>query len=140
MPPHIELTGLPRLLEALQSNDWASNDFPDDAAESDGLDFNLDGEGALGGVGFGAEAAELEMEMFGMKRAIYGLEEEEEEGRDEDGFEDSKGRDERKKMNKEDEDEEEEDEVEKLEALMLRMQAVRGKHLMSIMWMNSLLT
>jgi hypothetical protein len=65
-------------------------------------------------MGFGAEAAELEMEMFGMKRAIYGMGEEDEEraGEEEVGGE---------------EDRDEEDEVEKLEALMLRMQAVRGE-------------
>jgi hypothetical protein len=67
-------------------------------------------------MGFGAEAAELEMEMFGMKRAIYG------EGNED---EDEKGEGEAKDVR--DVEEDEEDEVEKLEALMLRMQAVRGK-------------
>jgi hypothetical protein len=65
-------------------------------------------------MGFGAEAAELEMEMFGMKRAIYRRGEEDEERAGEEGV----GRE---------EDGDEEDEVEKLEALMLRMQAVRGE-------------
>lgn len=65
-------------------------------------------------MGFGAEAAELEMEMFGMKRAIYGGVQEDEERAGEEGV----GRE---------EDEDEDDKVEKLEALMLRMQAVRGK-------------
>jgi len=69
-------------------------------------------------MGFGTETAELEMEMFGMKRAIYG----EGEG-DED--EDEEGEGEAKDAR--DREEDEEDEVEKLEALMLRMQAVRGK-------------
>jgi hypothetical protein len=64
-------------------------------------------------MGFGAEAAELEMEMFGMKRAIY-------EAGDEDGERDGEGL-------KRENDEDQEDEVEKLEALMLRMQAVRGE-------------
>jgi hypothetical protein len=53
------------------------------------------------------------MEMFGMRRAIYG-DEGEKEG--EDG-----------KLGGEGEMENEEDEVEKLEAMMLRMQAVRGE-------------
>jgi hypothetical protein len=68
-------------------------------------------------TGFGAEAAELEMEMFGMKRAIYGL-----RGDGEDQIVDGK-LDDRGEGNGE---EDEEHEVEKLEALMLRMQAVRG--------------
>ncbi len=65
-------------------------------------------------MGFGAEAAELEMEMFGMKRAIYGAADKDE---DEDG----------EKNEAKEENEDEEDEVDKLEALMLRMQAVKGK-------------
>lgn len=69
-------------------------------------------------TGFGAEAAELEMEMFGMKRAIYGLRSDSED-------QTVGGKlDDREKGNRE---EDEEDEVEKLEALMLRMQAVRGE-------------
>jgi hypothetical protein len=101
-----ELTGIARLKEALEANDWASNE--DDFGVDDFDD--LEDEESMG---FGAEAAELEMEMFGMKRAIYGTREndEDEDGEKEGGNKDDKG---------------EEDEVEKLEALMLRMQAVRG--------------
>lgn len=101
---YAELQGIARLREALEAHDWASND--DD-------DFGLDDFGDFEdeeSMGFGAEAAELEMEMFGMKRAIY-------EAGDEDG--DGNGGE---KLPREDEEEE----VEKLEALMLRMQAVRG--------------
>jgi hypothetical protein len=103
----IELTGIARLKEALEANDWASNE--DDFGVDDFDD--LEDEESMG---FGAEAAELEMEMFGMKRAIYrtGEDDEDEDGEKEGGSKD---------------DEDEEDEVEKLEALMLRMQAVRGK-------------
>jgi hypothetical protein len=96
-----ELTGISRLREALEANDWASND--DDTPVTDNF-----GDDA----GFGAEAAELEKEMLGMRRAIYGRGDNEENNRDE-------ARDESEKEN-------EEDEVEKLEAVMLRMQAVRG--------------
>jgi hypothetical protein len=73
-------------------------------------------------MGFGVEAAELEMEMFGIKRAIYeaGEEDEQVEGEGRDGRE---------------EDGDEEDEVEKLEALMLRMQAVRGEFC-SLSWQS----
>jgi hypothetical protein len=103
----IELTGIARLKEALEANDWAANED----------DFGVDDFGDLedeDDMGFGAEAAELEMEMFGMKRAIYGVGE---EGEDDDGEKEDRKKDE----------EDEEDEVEKLEALMLRMQAVRGE-------------
>ncbi len=92
--------------EALEANDWASNE--DDFGVDDFDD--LEDEESMG---FGVEAAELEMEMFGMKRAIY---EAGEEVGDKDG------------ENGERKEEDEEDEVEKLEALMLRMQAVRGKY------------
>lgn len=108
---NVELTGIARLKEALEANDWASNED----------DFGIDDFGDLEdeeSMGFGAEAAELEMEMFGMKRAIYGIGEEDDE--DEGG----KKKDEIKDEIKDEEDEE--GEVEKLEALMLRMQAVRG--------------
>jgi len=104
----IELTGIARLKEALEANDWASIED----------DFGIDDFGDLEdeeSMGFGAEAAELEMEMFGMKRAIYGIGKE-----DEDRAGKGVGRG-------EDEEEDEEDEVEKLEALMLRMQVVRGE-------------
>lgn len=105
---HTELQGIARLKEVLETNDWAANDEDDD--------FGLDDFGDLEdeeSMGFGAEAAELEMEMFGMKRAIY-------EAGDEDGDQDGE-----EELRVED-DEDQRDEVEKLEALMLRMQAVRG--------------
>jgi Alpha and gamma adaptin binding protein p34 len=105
---YAELQGIARLKEALEANDWAAIDDEDD--------FGLDDFGDLedeDDMGFGAEAAELEMEMFGMKRAIY-------EAGGKDGDEDGKGRE-------REDDEDQEDEVEKLEALMLRMQAVRGE-------------
>lgn len=98
--------------EALEANDWASNED----------DFGIDDFGDLEdeeSMGFGAEAAELEMEMFGMKRAIYGIGEEDEERAGEEGVGREEGGD-------------EEDEVEKLEALMLRMQAVRGEFASSV--------
>ena len=57
--------GIERLREALETNDWESNEL----GEAVGLeDFDDGGEGS---IGFGIEAAEMEMEMFGMKQAIY---------------------------------------------------------------------
>jgi hypothetical protein len=106
---YAELQGIARLKEALEANDWAADDEDDD--------FGLDDFGDLEdeeGMGFGAEAAELEMEMFGMKRAIYEAGEEHGDGDDENRLREEEGDD-------------QEDEVEKLEALMLRMQVVRGE-------------
>ncbi|KAF7871959.1 uncharacterized protein EAF02_009064 [Botrytis sinoallii] len=93
--------GLERLKEALEANEWEGGD--DDGEGLDLGDFEDDGDDNKS-IGFGIEAAELEMEMFGMKQAIYGESSE--------------------KTNPE-EEVENEDGVEQLEALMLRMQAVK---------------
>jgi hypothetical protein len=88
-----------RLREALESNDWNTDDA--DLDDFDGIvdDFGEDDEGSLG---FGVDPQEMEGEMKGMKQAIYGAGTgvEEEEDHDE--------------------------EVEKLQAMMMKMQAVRG--------------
>lgn len=96
--------GIERLREALEANDWESNELGEGISPED---FGDEDEGAgEGSIGFGIEAAEMEMEMFGMKQAIYGGGNEEEN-----------------------DDEEDQDEgVEQLQAMMLRMQAVRGKY------------
>jgi hypothetical protein len=60
-------------------------------------------------TGFGAEAAELEREFMGLKMAIYGG------GLGEDGDDEDGGI-----------GEDQEFQVEQLEAMMLRMQAVKG--------------
>jgi len=113
----IEPTGIERLREALEANDWEAPD-PLDSADLD--DFDMDDESDIdGSIGFGIPRAELEEDMFGMQRAIYaGMasaadEEEEEEEEEEDGG---------------GEGDADEEEVEKLQTLMLRMQAVRGKY------------
>lgn len=95
--------GKVRLKEALEANDWAGVD-PEDDFDLDTFD---DGEGS---TGFSMEATELEMEMFGMKNAIRGTEEDEDED----------------EAKKEPANETEED-VEQLESMMMRLQAVRGK-------------
>lgn len=95
--------GIERLKEALEANDWdGGNDLGDDF----GLDDLSRDDDDDKSVGFGLEAAEMEMEMFGMKQAITG---------------ESSG------IAGVDDDPDQEDEVDQLEALMLRMQAVRGK-------------
>ncbi|PQE15574.1 putative small nuclear ribonucleo SM D3 protein [Rutstroemia sp. NJR-2017a BBW] len=96
-----EPMGIERLKEALEANDWdGGNDLGDDLGLDD-IDGDDDDEKS---VGFGLEAAEMEMEMFGMKQAIAG---------EPSGSGDV------------DEDADQADEVDQLEALMLRMQAVR---------------
>lgn len=73
-------------------------------------DFEGDDDDENGSLGFDLgpeDRTEMEMEMFGMKRAIY-------EGVDGEGEEEEGG-------------EEQDDEVEKLQAMMLKMQAVRGE-------------
>jgi hypothetical protein len=97
--------GLERLKEALEANDWEGGD---DLGEGITLeDLDEDDEEAEGNIGFGIDASEMEEEMVGMKRAIYagvlGMEEEDENEADQD------------------------EEVEKLQAMMLKMQTVRGK-------------
>jgi hypothetical protein len=96
--------GLERLKEALEANDWEGGD---DLGEDITLeDLDQDEEEAEGSIGFGIDASEMEEEMAGMKRAIYGGDH---------GMEGDE--------NEVDQDEE----VEKLQAMMLKMQAVRGK-------------
>ncbi|KAG0648660.1 Small nuclear ribonucleoprotein Sm D3 [Hyphodiscus hymeniophilus] len=95
-----EPTGLGRLKEALESNDWEGDD---ESGEVDLEDFDEEDDEAEGSKGFGIDAEEMEMEMAGMKRAIYGggLDLEEDEN-----------------------DDDQDDEVEKLQTMMLKMQAV----------------
>jgi hypothetical protein len=98
--------GLERLKEALEANDWDGGDDFEGEIDLDDLDGDEDdGEGS---VGFEIDPAEMEAEMAGMKQAIYGG------GLDKEDENDNEGEDE---------------EVEKLQAMMLKMQAVRGKWL-----------
>ena len=103
-----EPMGVERLKEALEANDWeGDNDLaeglnPEDFDIDD--DFGSEGEGS---TGFGIEATEMEMEMFGMKQAIYG------------GALNETGENEQET--------EPDQEVEKLQSMMLKMQAVKGR-------------
>jgi hypothetical protein len=104
---------MPRIKEVLETHDWSMTgssglDGEDDLDSEDGLDDQLLGMGSS--RGFGNEVHELEREMFGLRMAIErgggdGDEEEEEDGHDE-------GDDEL--------------DVETMEALMMRMQAIKG--------------
>jgi hypothetical protein len=99
----VEPMGIERLKEALEANDWDGGDDLGGDLGLAGIEGDDDDDKS---VGFGLEAAEMEMEMFGMKQAIAG---------------------EPSGSGEADEDADQADEVDQLEALMLRMQAVRGK-------------
>ena len=92
----VEPVGIERMKEALEANDWEAGDNLDSDLQNleEGDDEN---EGSLG---FGIDPTEMEAEMAGMKQAIYGGSNLEEDG---------------------------DEEVEKLQEMILRMQAVRGK-------------
>jgi hypothetical protein len=98
----LEYEGMPRIKEVLETHDWTpSGDTLDPDAEAE-LDFDDEEFGAT--AGFDNEVHELEREMFGLRMAI------ERGGGDGD----------------EDEHEHGEVEVESMEALMMRMKAIRG--------------
>lgn len=61
-----EKTGIPRLLEALEANEWDSGEA---GADADALSDELGLED-----GFGAEAAQMEREMTELKMAVQGKE------------------------------------------------------------------
>ena len=80
--------GVKRVEEALKANEWDSGD----------LDFELGNEEGDGfGESFDAEELEMNMELFGMKAAVHGVEEDEDEAQ-----------------------------VEELESMMKKMVAVKG--------------
>jgi hypothetical protein len=99
---YIEPQGLARLKEALEANDWGGGG----GEEEDELHVSdLEGSDEEGSLDFGISIDEMKDEMAGMKQAIYGG-----------------GAGERS----DEIDPEQDKEVEKLQAMMLKMQAVRG--------------
>lgn len=98
----LELSGLARLREALETNDW-------EGVDGEGLEVGEEEE-----EGFEAEAAEVEREMLEMRMAVYGAGE---------GLEDERGE---AGVEGEEEDEGQDIQVEELESMMLKMQAIRG--------------
>lgn len=103
-----EKVGMARLREALEAHEWESPGEGDDFEGLDDLGFGDDAS-----LGFGEEAMEAQMEMWGMQSSVRG-EREEEEGKVEkpdDG--EQEGRDEIGDRD-----------VQELETMMLRMQAV----------------
>ncbi|EPS29002.1 hypothetical protein PDE_03948 [Penicillium oxalicum 114-2] len=115
-----EYEGMPRIKEVLETHDWST---PSDMNDLDDADFDFDDEndleeellgfGRRGPTsGFGQEVQELEREMMGLRMAIErgggdGISDDEEPAFDHDNAD------------------EEERKVESIEALMMRMQAIR---------------
>ncbi|KAJ5772936.1 Alpha/gamma-adaptin-binding protein p34 [Penicillium paradoxum] len=106
-----EREGMPRIKEVLETHDWSmtgGSSGIDDDAELDSEDDLQDQLLGLGGSrGFGDEVSQLEREMFGLRMAI--------ERGGGDGDEEDIGHD----------DGDDEIDVESMEALMMRMQAIR---------------
>jgi hypothetical protein len=107
--------GIDRLKEALEANDWEGDNL-EAAIDPDGLEGGDDSDGE-GSLGFGIDRDEMEEEMKGMKQAIY-------DGTISGGEVDQ-------------DEAEQDDEVEKLQAMMLKMQAVRGKFLRIFLLVSS---
>jgi Alpha and gamma adaptin binding protein p34 len=102
-----------RLREALEANEWEGNNDGDGEIDLDELEAGDEGAEDDGSVGFGIDPAEMQEDMAGMKQAIY---------------EGGAGSDD------EIEDEETGDkEIQQLQAMMLKMQAVRGKSLQKML-------
>jgi len=99
-----EPVGIARIKEALEANDWGGGDGDDFQPES--LGFGSDEEDN-DGVGFSAEAAEIQREMFGMRKAIYS-QSSSQDAEEVDG-------------------EDEELKVEELERLMVKVQVIKGE-------------
>lgn len=100
-----EPMGLERLKEALESNDWDGDDLEAAAALEDLKD--SDDSEDEGSLDFGIGRDEMAEEMKGMKQAIYGGTISGEAANPDEA--------------------EQDEEVEKLQAMMLKMQAVRGR-------------
>jgi hypothetical protein len=110
-----EPLGMDRLKEALEANDWEGSDELGDAIDLAGLEDDSDDAASIGfGLG-AADKAEMEKEMRGMKMDIYA-------GSISGGGDGSGGA-----------EEPSDKDVEDLQAMMLKMQAVRGTFLPGLM-------
>ena len=104
-----------RIRQILETHDWSEDTDTDANAGGDGLEDDDLEEHLLGldsSRGFNLEVNELEREMFGLRMAI-------ERGRDGSDFDEDEDVD-------EDGDVDDDIKVESMEALMLRMQAIKG--------------
>lgn len=111
----LEHQGMRRIRQIIETHDWASDDQSGDADADLGFDDDLE-EQLLGfdksSSGFNLEVNELEREMFGLRMAI-------ERGGDGSDFDEDEDVD-------DDGDVDDDIKVESMEALMLRMQAIKG--------------
>ncbi|PWW74829.1 hypothetical protein C7212DRAFT_206551 [Tuber magnatum] len=114
-----ENAGMERVREALEANDWAADDETGDGDGEDGEDdggsfgsFSSAGDGGEGMDPLKFIGDEMEREMFGLHRAIFGDEE-------------STGESSVHGITDDDDDEDEEAQVEKLETMMMRMTALK---------------
>jgi hypothetical protein len=99
-----ELQGMRRIKEVLETHEWAGSEEADAGLPDDNDDLERELLGLSEGGGFNLEVNELEREMVGLKFAI---------GRGGDGHEDDEG--------------DEELRVDAVEALLMRMRAIKGK-------------
>lgn len=97
-----------RLKEALEANDWECSDELGDALDLDDLEGESDDSASIGFGLDAADKAEMKKEMKGMKMDIYG------------GTISGSADEEQDREEPSDQD------VEDLQAMMLKMQAVRG--------------
>jgi len=107
--------GMDRLKEALEANDWEGEN-PETSVDLEDFVDEIDSDGE-GSIGFGIDRDEMEEEMRGMKQEIY-------------GGTISGGEIDRDEV-------EQDEEVEKLQAMMTKMQAVRGKFFPGISFLLS---
>ncbi|CAD6505958.1 BgTH12-06890 [Blumeria graminis f. sp. triticale] len=102
---YMESTGVKRIKEALESNDWEGRDHLESALQFEDLDEDEENEG----LGLRVEADQMKIEMLGLNEAIHVVE---------------------GNLNENDNTiTNHDDEVEKLQAMLLKMQSVRGADL-----------
>lgn len=121
---YVEYQGLRRIHQILETHDWTSDDKDDLENQILGGDDDLE-ESLLGldsSHGFNLEVNELEREMLGLRMAI--------EHGDSDHYENGGGGD---------DDGEDEIKVESMEALMSRMQAIKGEFVLLCLLYDCLL-
>ncbi|MCJ1372067.1 hypothetical protein MMC20_003288 [Loxospora ochrophaea] len=109
----IELMGMARVKEVLEANEWEGGD--EDGGMLEDLGLGDEEEDRDGEEGFREVAGEVEREMFGMRMAVHGTDEDEDDGGGEERAEEL------------DNDDGGDIEVEELQRMMLRVQAIKDK-------------
>ena len=104
--------GMARVKEVLEANEWEGGD--EDGGMLEDLGLGDEEEDRDGEEGFREVAGEVEREMFGMRMAVHGTDEDEDDGGGEERAEEL------------DNDDGGDIEVEELQRMMLRVQAIKG--------------